>query len=206
MNFKDKFSNSERRVNMDDPDMSQQLSVYLEEWLPAEREVIITCIGTDRSTGDAFGPLIGSMLEDQLLETFKVYGTLENPLHALNLHEQLEQIHRLHPRPFILAIDACLGKSSSVGCVSLGKGTISPGAALKKDLPPVGDVHISGMVNVSGFMEYVVLQNTRLHIVMKMAAQVAAAIRLTDQQRFSKRAAAPAYPTMVFPIKKQQPL
>ncbi|ARI75537.1 spore protease YyaC [Halobacillus mangrovi] len=183
MNLKDKFSREERRVSTEDPAMSEALSVHLAEWLPPSKNVVIACIGTDRSTGDAFGPLVGSMLKDQKLQTFHVYGTLEEPLHALNLKDRIQYIHRNHTNSFILAIDACLGKSASVGSVVLGKGSISPGSALKKDLPPVGDVHISGMVNVSGFMEHVVLQNTRLHFVMQMAAKVAAAVHLTEGKR-----------------------
>ncbi|MYL50710.1 spore protease YyaC [Halobacillus litoralis] len=183
MNFKDKFSKEEKRVNTDDPTMSDLLSTYLQEWLPPSKDIVIACIGTDRSTGDSFGPLVGSMLHDHALETFHIYGTLEEPLHALNLKERLAEIRRNHPSPYILAIDACLGKSSSVGSVVLGKGSLNPGSALKKDLPPVGQLHISGMVNVSGFMEHVVLQNTRLHVVMQMAAKVAAAIQLTEAKR-----------------------
>ncbi|MCA1020502.1 MULTISPECIES: spore protease YyaC [Halobacillus] len=183
MNFKDKFSREERRVSTEDPAMSDQLADYLIEWLPPSKEIVIACIGTDRSTGDSFGPLVGSMLHDQLLDTFHIYGTLEEPLHALNLKERLSDIHRSHVNPYILAVDACLGKSSSVGSVVLGKGSLNPGSALKKDLPPVGQIHISGMVNVSGFMEHVVLQNTRLHVVMQMAAKVAAAIQMTEAKR-----------------------
>ncbi|MGP4069046.1 spore protease YyaC [Halobacillus sp. B29] len=183
MNFKDKFSNEERRLKTEDPGMSETLSLHLKEWLPPSKKIVIACIGTDRSTGDAFGPLVGSMLKQQTLETFHLYGTLEEPLHALNLIEQINRIKRTHNHPYILAVDACLGKSASVGSVVLGKGSISPGSALKKDLPPIGDLHISGMVNVSGFMEHVVLQNTRLHTVMQMAAKVAAAIQLSDAKR-----------------------
>ncbi|MBA2174754.1 spore protease YyaC [Halobacillus locisalis] len=196
MNLKDKFSNEERRVNIDEATMSDTLSVYLNEWLPPNKEVVIACIGTDRSTGDSFGPLVGSMLNDQNLQTFHVYGTLEDPLHALNLKERVETMNKEHTNPYILAIDACLGKATSVGSVVLGKGTLSPGSALKKDLPPIGNLHISGMVNVSGFMEHVVLQNTRLHVVMQMAAKVAAAIQLADTER--RRAKLEASPVKAF--------
>ncbi|MBH0230262.1 spore protease YyaC [Halobacillus yeomjeoni] len=196
MNLKDKFSKEERRVNIEEPAMSETLSLHLNDWLPHSREVVIACIGTDRSTGDSFGPLVGSMLEDQHLKTFHVYGTLEHPLHALNLKERIELIYQVHTDPFLVAIDACLGKASSVGYVVLGQGSISPGSALKKDLPPVGDVHISGMVNVCGFMEHVVLQNTRLHTVMQMAAKVAASIKIADIERHKKRVEIPPFSTI----------
>ncbi|RWZ54722.1 spore protease YyaC [Halobacillus fulvus] len=201
MNLKDKFPNEERRVHIEEEAMCHTLSDYLYEWLPPSKEVVIACIGTDRSTGDAFGPLVGSMLEDQNLETFRIYGTIEEPLHALNLKEKMAFIEQEHPAPFILAVDACLGKATSVGSVVLGKGTIAPGSALKKDLPPVGDLHISGMVNVSGFMEHVVLQNTRLHVVMQMAAKVAAAIQMVETKR--KRDALERSPLRPFTLDTQ---
>ena len=64
----------------------------------------------------------------------------------------------------------------SVGCVSLGKGSLKPGAAVHKDLPSVGDAYITGIVNVSGFMEHLVLQSTRLNLVMKMSDTIAHAL------------------------------
>ncbi|GMA63673.1 hypothetical protein GCM10025859_41130 [Alicyclobacillus fastidiosus] len=39
-------------------------------------------------------------------------------------------------------------------------------------MPEFGDLTVTGIVNVSGFMEYFVLQNTRLGIVMKMCDTV----------------------------------
>jgi len=47
---------------------------------------------------------------------------------------------------------------------------------VNKDLPPVGDIHMTGIVNVGGFMEYFVLQNTRLNLVVKMADIIAGCI------------------------------
>jgi putative sporulation protein YyaC len=44
-----------------------------------------------------------------------------------------------------------------------------PGAGVNKDLPPVGQLHITGIVNVGGYMEYMILQNTRLNLVMRLA-------------------------------------
>jgi putative sporulation protein YyaC len=66
---------------------------------------------------------------------------------------------------------------SSVGCIQLGPGPVRPGAGVNKDLPPVGDIHITGIVNVGGFMEYFVLQNTRLSLVMKMSEIIAQSLK-----------------------------
>lgn len=99
----------------------------------------------------------------------EVLGTLDEPVHAVNLGYTLERIQeRYKEAPFIIAMDACLGKFDHVGHITVEQGPLRPGAGVKKSLPEFGDLTVTGIVNVSGFMEYFVLQNTRLGIVMKM--------------------------------------
>ncbi len=50
---------------------------------------------------------------------------------------------------------------------------------VNKDLPSIGDISITGVVNVGGLMEYMVLQNTRLNLVMNMAEIIAKSIDRT---------------------------
>ncbi|RCW42961.1 spore protease YyaC [Paenibacillus prosopidis] len=145
-----------------------RLSSMLED-LADNRPIVVVCVGTDRSTGDSLGPLIGTSLSKYRSPHFELFGTLEDPVHAMNLDDTLLEINRRFHKPFVIGIDACLGQVSSVGCIQVGVGPVRPGAGVNKDLPPVGDIHITGIVNVGGFMEYFVLQNTRLHLVMKMA-------------------------------------
>ncbi|MGE5553863.1 MAG: spore protease YyaC [Betaproteobacteria bacterium] len=166
------------RVHAEDPYARQLLSLGLMRFLvdcgyTSDREIVVLCIGTDRSTGDALGPLTGSKLANRSGRPFAVYGTLENPVHAANLSDNLERIVRSHRNPFIVAIDACLGKTDHVGCISVKSGPLRPGTGVNKNLPPVGQMHVIGVVNVGGFMEYLVLQNTRLALVMKMADIIA---------------------------------
>ncbi|MNT94758.1 hypothetical protein D3C72_2365110 [compost metagenome] len=56
---------------------------------------------------------------------------------------------------------------------------MKPGAGVGKDLPPVGDYNIVGIVNVSGFMEYFVLQNTRLSLVYQLKNEIVDIIKST---------------------------
>ncbi|WML41827.1 spore protease YyaC [Neobacillus sp. OS1-2] len=140
------------------------------------RPIVFICIGTDRSTGDSLGPLVGTLLEEKDLQSFYVYGTLDEPIHAVNLAEKLKEIQTKHVNPYIIGIDACLGRIKNVGVIQVGNGPVKPGAGVNKDLPEVGDIHITGIVNVSGFMEFFVLQNTRLNLVMKMAKTIAGGI------------------------------
>lgn len=47
-----------------------------------------------------------------------------------------------------------------------------PGLALNKNLPPIGNMSITGVVNISGSFEFMVLQNTRLYTVMSLADSI----------------------------------
>ncbi|SDY36848.1 spore protease YyaC [Thermoactinomyces sp. DSM 45892] len=146
--------------------------------LPHGRKIVCVCIGTDRSTGDSLGPLVGSILQKKTFpDIAEVYGTLDEPVHALNLASTVEMIQQHHPDHYMIAIDACLGQLKNVGSIQVSQGSIKPGAGVNKDLPEVGNLSITGIVNVSGFMEYLVLQNTRLSLVMNMAEIIAESIK-----------------------------
>lgn len=139
--------------------------------------IVILCIGTDRATGDCLGPIIGYKLKKMYLDSAIVFGTLDNPVHAKNIEETVEHIKLIYDNPYIVAIDACLGKMDHIGYVSIGEGSINPGAGVNKTLPAVGDMFITGIVNFSGFMDMLILQNTRLNTVMRMADFISVGIR-----------------------------
>ncbi|MFZ5641072.1 MAG: spore protease YyaC [Bacillota bacterium] len=164
------------RIHVDEAEAVKKFShcfalQLAKHFLPVSRQKILVCIGTDRSTGDCLGPLVGSKLAELKPGRLEVRGTLDEPVHASNLQECLNSLQQ-YDNPFIIAIDACLGNIDSVGYLNLGAGPLKPGAGVNKQLPAVGDIHITGIVNVGGFMEYFVLQNTRLSLVMKMAETI----------------------------------
>lgn len=131
--------------------------------------IIFICIGTDRSTGDSLGPLVGYKLKFLAKNNIHIYGTLDNPIHSKNLSEILDKINSTFNDPYIIAIDSCLGNLSNIGKIFIEKKPLRPGLALNKSLPQVGKMSITGIVNISGNFEFLVLQNTRLSIVMNLA-------------------------------------
>lgn len=145
----------------------------------SNRPVLILCIGTDRSTGDSLGPLVGTQLINYELPKLNVIGTLKNPVHATNLYENILFIKKTFVNPMIIAIDACLGRFDSVGYITLANGPLRPGTGVHKELPAVGEAHLTGTVNVGGFMEYIVLQNTRLSLVWQMAETISRMIAVS---------------------------
>lgn len=134
-----------------------------------KKYIIILCIGTDRCTGDSLGPLIGYKLKAFSNELIKVYGDLENPVHANNLEETINLINSTYSDPFIIAIDASLGGINSIGKIFIKDTPLTPGLAMNKKLPKVGNISITGIVNISCSFDFMILQNTRLHIVMRLA-------------------------------------
>ncbi|WP_255245280.1 spore protease YyaC [Evansella sp. LMS18] len=179
--------NNSFRFHIEEPLAISDMAKKIYSFFPKDpsREIVVVCIGTDRSTGDSLGPLVGTKLEERRFNSFTVYGTLKQPVHAKNLQETIDNIENNHVNPFIIAIDACLGRSSSVGYMTVADGPVRPGAAVQKQLPSVGNMHITGIVNVNGFMEIMVLQNTRLSFVMEMAEIISRAIARSARWRDS---------------------
>lgn len=136
---------------------------------------VILCIGTDRATGDCLGPLVGEQLADYHND-YKVYGTLSEPVHALNLKEIVKHIKSEFASPYIIAVDASLGVRSHVGYVTFSEAPIAPGKGVNKKLPAIGDISITGIVNVSG-QSSSVLQSTRLYTVMQLANCIADSLK-----------------------------
>ena len=121
----------------------------------ASKDIIVICIGTDRATGDALGPLVG----DYILAhntTYQVAGTLQYPVHA------------------------SLGMSKDMGLVTLTNSHLFPGKGVNKKLPAIGDMSITGIVNLSGHTGANLLQNTRLYTVKQMAEYIGKALIYAD--------------------------
>ena len=117
------------------------------------------------------------MLKDIHIPNVYIYGTLDNPVHAGNLKDTLDCISKKHEDTFVIAIDACLGASEHIGYLCIKDGPLVPGAAMKKNLPPVGDVNITGIVNMCGFLDNLILQSTRLSVVMAMSNLISGGLK-----------------------------
>lgn len=137
--------------------------------------IAVVCIGTDAVTGDCFGPLVGFCLSKWSIYDFDLYGTIHNPVHAKNMSEVLSSIDM--DRTLVIAVDACLGTVSHIGCIGLSYAPLKPGKGVGLNLPPVGDISIVGIVNIGGFLPQLVLQCTRLSVVYTMAEITSNAIR-----------------------------
>ena len=163
------------KVNYKKENVAQVLTLILKDII--NENTILICIGTDRSIGDALGPLVGTMLKNSDFK-YPVYGTLDNPIHALNIYESIEEIKRLHPKGEFLAIDACLGSKNSIGNIQIRKGPILPGKGVGKKLPQVGSFSIVGIVDKIDENNRFSFNNVRLSFVLELAETVALSLLL----------------------------
>lgn len=164
-------------------ELAARLYMMMQEELKKEKKekVLVLCIGTDRSTGDSLGPLIGHQLRKRGLKHIHVVGTLNRPVHAMNLEDTLYLIKAEYPDHLVIAVDASVGMSSHVGCITLGRGALKPGLGVSKELQAVGDLFITGIVSGCGSHDPMMLQSIRLSTVMRMAECISDSICLVEK-------------------------
>lgn len=155
----------------------KNLSYLIQKKTDTKQKIILLCIGSDRATGDCLGPIIGYKLAKLNYSNLVIFGTLSNPVHAKNLNETLESAKFQYPDSIIIAIDASLGSNHHIGYITLGEGSLNPGVGVDKVLPSVGDISITGIVNISGMLNHMLLQTTRLDTVMELADFICLGLR-----------------------------
>lgn len=160
-----------------------QLYDMIREEMEAGRKagVVFLCIGTDRSTGDSLGPLIGHKLKEKTMGRVEIIGTLDKPVHAMNLEEYIYLMQNRYPDHLIVAVDASVGNREHIGYVTLGKGSLKPGLGVSKELRAVGDIFITGIVGSCGNYDPIMLQSIRLSVVMKLADCISESIYLVEK-------------------------
>ena len=156
INLKNRF----RAVPCRPEELSSSPAVLLHSLLAlhgrAHRIPVVLCIGTDRIIGDSLGPLVGSKLAGTGILPY-VYGTLDAPVHALNLQETLDTIRKRHPS----------------GTISVRDGGLHPGAGVSKHLNRTGDISVTGIINMEDGCPWLSLQTARLSTVMRTAERIA---------------------------------
>ena len=164
-------------------ELAARLYMMIREEMETSRKekILLLCIGTDRSTGDSLGPLIGYQLRNRDLKHIKVLGTLNRPVHAMNLEDTLGLVEQYYQDHLVIAVDASVGMNDHIGCITLGRGALKPGLGVSKELRSVGDLFITGIVSGCGSYDPVILQSIRLSVVMRMAECISESVCLVEK-------------------------
>lgn len=131
--------------------------------------LLFVCIGTDRSSGDALGPLTGTLLQEAGFP--HVIGTLERPCDADTM-PSVAELQQLADGRVIVAIDAGLGQAASVGRFQIANQPLLPGQAVRGRFGPIGDYSIAAIVEENRAHPVRVLETTPLGRVLHMARAI----------------------------------
>ncbi|MGL5870249.1 spore protease YyaC [Clostridium chrysemydis] len=132
---------------------------------------VIVCIGTDKFIGDSLGPLVGSILKENNFP-LPVYGTIDNPIHALNIDSKIKEIKDSHKDSLIIGIDACLGLRESIGEIHIRDYPIRPGKGVGKTLQSVGDISLVGIVDSNDNTDFFSSRSIRLSLIYNIAKTI----------------------------------
>ncbi|MGB9780376.1 spore protease YyaC [Caldanaerobacter sp.] len=168
----------ELRIKYDEERAPIQIADFLSHHLIPES--IFLCIGTDRFITDSLGPIVGSLILKALPPIYYVYGTLKNPVHAANLEENLQYIKKKHPYSKIIAVDASLGEKENIGKILIKPSPIYPGKGVGKNLPPVGNLSIVGIVESLTSRR---LNSARLGFIYEIAETIATGIIMASHKK-----------------------
>jgi len=143
-------------------------------------EITFLCVGTDRITGDCFGPLVGSKLIELLKKcnysNINVYGSLEQNLSYENINKIIKNINN---KSIIIVIDAALSKKENIGKVFVSNGKTILGKSLERDKIEIGDISIKSVVakdyKIAKY-NFKALQNISLNVVNTLANNVSEGI------------------------------
>lgn len=138
-------------------------------------DYIFLCVGSDKITGDAFGPIVGDSLQKlfkNMYNNIKVVGTLEEPISGVNLNKEVKKIYDMYKTPCIIAIDAALSSEKEIGKIIVTDSKMKFGKSTSKNILEVGDISIKAIVAKDYKIpryNFQTLQNTSLNIVIKLA-------------------------------------
>lgn len=159
------------RVNFKEDMVVEQISKAIMQTMKSKgkdySKIVFFNIGTDRCTGDALAPMLGTLLTEQsdLHESITINGTMERPNHALNLERHYAELD--HDNTFIIGVDACLGEPSEIGSIIVRNSGIRAGAGVGKNLGIQGDMSILGITGEKGGFD--AIKSIRLDLIYKMA-------------------------------------
>lgn len=118
-------------------------------------DIIVLCIGTNKVIGDSIGPMVGEYL-NKLLESREekknivIYGNMNKTLNLKNLKQILETEITKYENPFIITIDAALGRTELIEQIFVGKGNIQIGSCLGNGICCYSNLYLKGIVGKEG--------------------------------------------------------
>jgi putative sporulation protein YyaC len=156
--------------------------------------IFVMAIGSNVINGDSLGPFVGTFLQNLYPKHLTVLGNLQSPLDAQTLVPQISLIS-LPKNSFVIAIDSVLGSKRFVNSIVVRDSSLLPGSGLGKNLPPIGDCSIMGVVMENDPALECSLLSTNLHLIYTMATNIAKGVSLAVRQYYKYPSHHPIFAT-----------
>ncbi len=123
------------------------------------KNITFICIGTNLIIGDAFGPIVGSVLKNTIgkKNRIKIIGDLKNCITYNNIKDKIKNIKKMYSNDIIIVLDSAISHKSDIGKVFIQNRGLKYGESLKKENECIGDISIKAVVceqmydNISNF-------------------------------------------------------
>lgn len=106
------------------------------------------CIGTNRIIGDAFGPVVGSVLKKSLIEKSNVHilGDLDKCITYENINEVFNRSSLNSETNLVIVLDSALSNKDDIGKVFIQNRGLKYAESLKKENSVIGNISIKAVV------------------------------------------------------------
>lgn len=110
------------------------------------KRIIFLCIGTNRIIGDAFGPVVGSVLKDYYKheDKIEIIGDLDNVVTYCNIKEII--YNKVNENNLIIVLDSALSTCDNIGKIFIQNRGLRYAESLKKQNRLIGDISIKAVV------------------------------------------------------------
>lgn len=161
---------------------NQNDAVKKREEAGAVRPEVYLCIGSDKLVFDCLGPIVGSLLKRDARFNGYVYGTVEEPVTALQVEEAIRFIRRFHFGAEVTVVDSAVGRREEVGKIKTFNSGLHPALGVDKNMPVIGDKSIMGVITTKEKVKDLRSCNVKLKEVYEMAKSVVEMICRENRQ------------------------
>ncbi|MFI3229975.1 MAG: DUF1256 domain-containing protein [bacterium] len=110
--------------------------------------LIILCIGSERTLNNSIAPLVGYKLSNlSLHKKIFIYGSLEHNVTSKNLISCVNMIYSKHKNPLLITIDSSSTKENLVNHINIGEGSIKLNCNANCPYPYIGDIFITALTS-----------------------------------------------------------
>ena len=165
------------QYNSKNRELSLKMGLDFAYLIRNEKEpIVFMCVGSDKVVGDSLAPIVGEYLTKKFKIKAYVYGSLKNPITAINVLSAYNYIKVKHPKSKLIIIDATLSDEENINFVRLENNGIIPAGYFKNGNKIMGDISILGIVGSNILTDKTFISGVRINSVINIAYFIANAI------------------------------